>query len=465
MFTFLWPYFRAYISLTEREKLLRNEFCGSDTNSDQYELFRYTAVEDLEAVFRHRNRPDLTRIIDDISSDRAGWNNFLKTYRQQPEEAHFILLAAYRYGKGSKGNQLRVQSVATAFYFLSAAIEDPAFIMLIPGVEIYLPTEAEREIYIPKDAMSSLPECEQITISVHKKQLNNTALELMEGTIFRSPNALVYGITNHEGDANLGPNVAAISQLCNISSVSILEKILEIALFRSIGGKLTYNFGFPNRREYIDAMFNGQYSYALLSPYSKSPHKVKFVHGAPIKKSSLWLSRHDISHIISKFIQKQRYGDKFATDYQRAILKLQSIYESRPPIQATIIEEDYAVAHLSREATVEDFTTRLIDELLIRYLDGPKYIPSIPIPNIDTFSEELAAHLQETMSLIIKSKSDDKYPHQVFDNRNTEMQNKAIKNALAIIEPELKMIIFPPSLNGSLTSLEFNIGEHAKLRK
>lgn len=412
----LWKWLGFHNHTLEIENFLREELCGKNQHSEQYEMFRYTAAEDLEAIFKYKDHVDLLQIIEDV---KGNLDKFLKEYHNKPQEAHFLLLAAYRYGKEPK--KLTVHELVTAFYSLSAAIDDPDFILRKPSKE-----------YLTEEQMSLLPENERVCIAINRNQLTIESISHLEQTIFTlGQKSISFGALKHDSYQKT---------FYEITSASMLEK-LTVA---NMGKKLTYNFGLPPRRKYIEAIFNDQYSFALLSPYSKSPHKLRFLHGASLEKSSIWVARHDIVHLNNRAYLKKLYGDQFGAEFKNAILTLESIYESRPPIQSTVIEEGYSNAHLSKEANVDDLTTRLIDELLILYLDGELNFPSIPNKNSDSFANDLKKDLQQVMELITYSTIE--YPHhgRVFENTQSETKNQAIQKALNLIEPELRIILFPP---------------------
>ena len=408
----LWDTYLLNNGGAKRNKLLREELCGTDANAEQYEMFRYTSIEDLEAVYMYRQDKRLNDITRTIK--QGHWKTFLNTYRVIPHEAHFILLASYRYADEPR---LSAKEVATAFYFLSMAIDDPGF-------EVGKP----RKHYLEKDQWGALPKNEQVAICIHIDQLNKTAIDIIEGTIFDQESDKEFACSKYEN----------VYEFC---SASILTK----TTFQNNKDAMTINFGFPTRREYIDAIFNGQNPYALLTPYSKS--KIQYIHGVPLEKSSAWASRHDNVHLVNRFMLiEQHYGPRYWNEFKQVILALENLYESRPPIQCALIEQDFPAIHLDKNANADDLATRLIDELLITYLDGVNIISWFDEPDANTWSREIASTISATLEAITEVNPGDLHREKAFDSNNLVVKAIAQATAQYLILSALEPIVFPALL-------------------
>jgi hypothetical protein len=401
-----------------RNKLLRDEFCGSDPHSAQFEMFRYTAIEDLEAVYLYRHDARLNHITRDIKQGK--WKTYLNTYRTIPQEAHFILMAAYRYGTEPT---LSAKEVATAFYFLSMAIDDPAFDVGKPYKH-----------YLESAQWRSLPKNEQVAIRIHKKDLNKDANELLDGTIFFQ---------------NCFEELAC-SQFADsyeFASASIFEK----TTLAHADQKMTINFGFSSRRDYINAIFSGQNPYALLTPYSKSKDKMQYIHGAALEKGSAWASRHDTVHIINRRdLLEHHYGERFWNEFKQVILALQDLYESRPPIQCDLLEDSFAKTHLTKDADENDLATRLIDELLISYLDGEQRINWFDSRDINTMSKSVESLLTELLEDITETFPDDHHLDIAFnplDDNSGAIKTMAKARAEYMVISALEPHLLEPAAN------------------
>lgn len=411
-----------------RETFYRKEFCGPAVQSEQYEMFRYTPVEDLEAIFRYRNDPRLKSIVEDILSKK--WHDFLASYIQIPEEAHFILLAAYRYGSFN-GQRLSATTTATAFYFLSMAIDDPDY---------ELTENPENLSMMNEKTWKSIPPHEQIWMIMKIDRLSKNALDIFYTTLFET----MQGAFTHRFTCSIYTEAAkaGAQEFLEIGSITSLEK----CLFDKMETKLTINAGFPTRHEYIDAIFKGQNPYSLISPYSRSPRPIQYLHGAKIEHGSAWVSRHDAVHLLNRDMAfEKNYPGELKKQFEGIIRALQAILDARPAIQVKLIEEGYIQPHLDISASADDLATRIIDELLIQYLDCELAI-ALPTENnqyAQTFDIECKLDIKNVCDFI--TSKDLKLPEhdRVLSKDNKDIVDQAKAIAAKIVIPAMENIVFP----------------------
>jgi hypothetical protein len=401
---------------------LRDEFCGNDTTTDQYAMFRYTSIEDLRAVYAYRSDRRLSNIVSLIKENR--WIDFLNTYSATPDEAHFILMAAYRYGHDSHQNTLTAKETATAFYFLSIAIDDPGF-------QIGQPGRQHHHFGLTEEKWASIPKNEQVAIYIHFEKLSLWARAVICTTILAHPKPSQYLA------------ITRIAPHYELSSASVLEK----NIYQDSPKKMHINFGLSTRREYLNGIFNGENSYALVTPYSKSPNKIQYIHGVSLQKGSAWASRHDGAHLYGRHVQFEHHYTNgiFQNEFKKIVFALEDIYEARPPIKARIIDEGYAKSHLSKDADAEDLATRLIDEMLIRYIDAEAVIKSLKNPNIQDIEKECRAHLVKTCERITQTTEHDPHRNNALNESNTDIIKDAIEIAANLVIPTIQNIVFPPA--------------------
>ena len=309
----------------------RQELIVDAKREEQRDLLRYCSDEILTKISSHRDDSRLPEIVRWINGGQLA--ELLKKYREI-DGAHYLLLAAYCY---SSNPSLAFSSFITAFLFLEAAMEDA-------GYRLHDANEARVSENIPH-LDPSMPD--NVCISISSEVISEQGQDLLNTIIDQQTPGVFWFYDRKAGYYRYG-----------LTSFPMAKRAIKDEENHQ---KLTPILGLSDRADMIRELPEKSH-FALILPGEK--HKI-FVHGTR-NGGVVWHSGHDYYHTSERIRAKLTEDPCILT----TIAILEEALKKRAPLTVGLVYDGYIHSHLAQGASIEDWTTKIIDEVSGLYIDG-----------------------------------------------------------------------------------------------
>jgi hypothetical protein len=406
------------------------EFRGSQAPPEQKRLFEFTETEVLKTIHQYKGRTaELDLIRQWIQAGQ--WEAFLDKYKDDPLHGHHILLAAYAFAPLHAKNRLSIKQLSTAFYFLSAAMDDKDYKIHRLGNK---PLGNDVLDLLEVDLTSIEAVSEQVAISVRADCLIQQTQDYLDGIIGLKINV--------NGTPGIYKGFYEEGNRYYMTSFSIVEQLQGIDERTPVIPQL----GESPRKAYVGAICRNEQPYALVVRSSSES-----VHGTLGPGSSLWHAMHDWFHVKNRM-----YYDFSANIYMPVLMdELEKLLDERKADKLAQIILGYTTPPLAKLSTPEEAHAALVTKIILEVEgaiagaeSGQGLLQYEDEEFTESTNEELIAALTTDFNYVIQDrimrqlgwKSREEYEAKAHDFKMFEIQN-AMGRAFDLVKaPFLKAI-------------------------